>query len=148
MNIRSIYVASSWRNSHQQEVVRFLRGLGHEVYDFKNPSMGRIGFSWQEVDPNWLHWTPKEWRSGLWSAIAQEGYELDRQAMDNADICILVLPCGRSAHLEAGFMAGQRKDVFTFCPESVEPDLMNLLLGPPENICTTWEELKNALEKI
>lgn len=40
-----IYVASSWRNSFQQDVVKFLRDVGHEVYDFKNPPHGRGGFS-------------------------------------------------------------------------------------------------------
>ena len=30
-----IYVASSWRNSYQQDVVSFLRTLGHVTYDFK-----------------------------------------------------------------------------------------------------------------
>lgn len=34
-----IYVASSWRNVFQQDVVDILRDLGHEVYDFKNPHM-------------------------------------------------------------------------------------------------------------
>lgn len=37
-----IYVASSWRNPFQQEVVNILRDLGHEVYDFKNPHMGMV----------------------------------------------------------------------------------------------------------
>lgn len=32
-----IYVASSWRNTHQPEVVAKLRELGHEVYDFREP---------------------------------------------------------------------------------------------------------------
>jgi hypothetical protein len=32
-----IYVASSWRNAEQPEIVGLLRDLGHEVYDFKNP---------------------------------------------------------------------------------------------------------------
>ena len=36
------YVASSWRNPFQQEVVNILRDLGHEVYDFKNPHMGMV----------------------------------------------------------------------------------------------------------
>ena len=35
------YVASSWRNSHQQSVVHVLRTAGHEVYDFRNPPHGR-----------------------------------------------------------------------------------------------------------
>lgn len=38
-----IYVASSWRNGHQQNVVAALRGIGFEVYDFKNPN-GEEGF--------------------------------------------------------------------------------------------------------
>lgn len=48
-----IYVASSWRNSFQQDVVKFLRDVGHEVYDFKNPPHGRGGFSWSDIDKNW-----------------------------------------------------------------------------------------------
>lgn len=35
-----IYVASSWRNQYQPEVVATLRAVGHEVYDFKNPRPG------------------------------------------------------------------------------------------------------------
>ena len=37
-----IYVASSWRNVFQQDVVNILRDLGHEVYDFKNPLMAMV----------------------------------------------------------------------------------------------------------
>lgn len=28
-----IYVASSWRNNRQPDVVKFLRNLGYDVYD-------------------------------------------------------------------------------------------------------------------
>jgi hypothetical protein len=35
-----IYVASSWRCKYQPEVVRKLRALGHEVYDFRGPGDG------------------------------------------------------------------------------------------------------------
>ena len=31
-----IYVASSWRDPYQPEVVAALREAGHEVYDFRN----------------------------------------------------------------------------------------------------------------
>lgn len=47
-----IYVASSWRNVFQQDVVNILRDLGHEVYDFKNPPHGNGGFKWSDIDPN------------------------------------------------------------------------------------------------
>lgn len=32
-----IYLASSWRNQYQAEVLAALRASGAEVYDFKNP---------------------------------------------------------------------------------------------------------------
>ena len=31
-----IYLASSWRNRYQQDVVKALREVGFTVYDFKN----------------------------------------------------------------------------------------------------------------
>lgn len=45
-----IYVASSWRNVFQQDVVNILRNFGHEVYDFKNPPHGNGGFQWSDID--------------------------------------------------------------------------------------------------
>ena len=37
-----IYVASSWRNPYQPEVVAALKKAGHEVYDFRNPKDNRL----------------------------------------------------------------------------------------------------------
>ena len=44
--------------------------------------------------------------------------------MVQADVCVLVLPCGRSAHTEAGGMAGAGKKVIVYIPEMLEPELM------------------------
>lgn len=57
-----IYVASSWRNVFQQDVVDILRDLGHEVYDFKNPPHGNGGFQWSDIDPDWQNWTTEQYR--------------------------------------------------------------------------------------
>ena len=47
-----------------------------------------------------------------------------KEALEWADTCVLVLPCGRSAHTEAGWMAGAGKRVIAYIPEMVEPELM------------------------
>ena len=60
-----IYVASSWRNVFQQDVVDILRDLGHEVYDFKNPPHGNGGFQWSDIDPDWQNWTTEQYREAL-----------------------------------------------------------------------------------
>ncbi len=38
--------------------------------------------------------------------------------------CVLVLPCGRSAHTEAGWMCGAGRRVIAYIPEMGEPELM------------------------
>ena len=140
-----VYVASSWRNMLQPAIVGALRSAGIDVYDFKNPAPGNNGFSWREIHPNWQSWSPAEWRSALAHPVAQHGYRLDKEGMDSSECCVLVLPCGRSAHLEAGYMAGQGKRVFTLVLEKCEPELMSLLLGPNWHICTNMDELLENL---
>ena len=48
-------------------------------------------------------------------------------ALEEADTCVLVMPSGRSAHLEAGYMIGQDKPTLVYMPEMSEPELMYLL---------------------
>ena len=54
-------------------------------------------------------------------------FEADLEALQQADSCVLDLPCGRSAHTEAGWMAGDGKMVIAYIPETVKPELMYTL---------------------
>ena len=119
-----IYVASSWRNPYYPEVVERLRAEGHEVYDFRNPPHGGNGFRWTDIDKNAPNWTFKEYSEGLRHQKAERQFAADLEALEWADTCVLVLPCGRSAHTEAGWMAGAGKRVIAYIPEMVEPELM------------------------
>ena len=76
-----IYVASSWRNVFQQDVVAILRDLGHEVYDFKNPPHGNGGFQWSDIDPDWQNWTTEQYQEALNHPIAQKGFDSDFNGM-------------------------------------------------------------------
>jgi hypothetical protein len=111
-----IYVASSWRNPWQPGVVTLLRDLGHEVYDFRNPKPGNDGFRWSEIDGGWRSWTPAQYREELDSQIAKDGFKLDFDAMKWADACVLVQPCGTSAHLELGWACGAGKRTAVLFP--------------------------------
>lgn len=120
----SIYVASSWRNKYYPEVVKRLKAEGHDVYDFRNPTHGGSGFHWTDVDENAPNWTFEQYAEGLHHPLAERQFEADLCALEHADTCVLVLPCGRSAHTEAGWMAGKGKRVIVYIPEMVEPELM------------------------
>ena len=137
-----IYVASSWRNTIQQDIVRALRRAGHEVYDFRNPRQGDTGFHWSAIDGDWLTWTPRQFREALKHPIAQAGFKSDHDAMEWANTCVLVLPCGRSAHLEAGEFIGKGKRLFVYTETPCEPELM--YLGATE-IALSIAELLEAM---
>ena len=137
-----IYVASSWRNPYFPEVVTRLREAGHEVYDFRNPPHGGAGFHWTDVDPDAPNWTYAQYAEGLHHPLAERQFQADINALTWADTCVLVLPCGRSAHTEAGWMAGAGKRVVAYIPEMVEPELMYKLFA---GVAGSLEELVDKL---
>ena len=124
-----IYVASSWRNKYNPEVVAALREAGHEVYDFRNPPHGGNGFRWTDIDENALSWNFEQYAEGLSHPLAEKQFSADLDALEWADTCVLVLPCGRSAHTEAGWLSGRGKKVFVYIPEKIEPELMYKLFN-------------------
>ncbi len=136
-----IYVASSWRNTQQPVVVKALQDAGHDVYDFRNPAPGIKGFSWSQIDPSWKAWSPSVFREALKNPIAEAGYLLDWEAMDWADTGVLVLPCGRSAHIEAGYFVGARKRLIILLAPG-EPELMYKMSS---YLCVDIEEVLDAL---
>lgn len=143
MIVRKIYVASSWRNEFYPGVVEALRAAGHDVYDFRNPPSGDDGFKWANVDPNYMDWTPTEYRDQLKCSLAERQFKNDIEAMESCDTCVLVLPCGRSAHTEAGWFAGRGKKVIAYIPTKQEPELMYKLF---DRVTCTLEELFDALK--
>jgi len=124
----SIYVASSWRNQDQPIIVATLRYAGFEVYDFKNPP-NKTGFSWRDVTLDYSDEVSQECRqseflTALDHPVAVEGFNSDFDAMKAADIVVLVLPCGRSAHLELGWAVGAGKRTAVLLDDPCTPELM------------------------
>lgn len=128
-----IYVCSSWRNEYYPHVISAMRALKHEVWDWRNPPTGGNGFKWQDTGIPGYDDGGKvdriEWSAMLNSKAAQAGFASDLAGMNWCDVGVLLHPCGRSAHLEAGWLAGRGKTVHILALEPVEPDLMVLALN-------------------
>lgn len=144
-----VYVASSWRNHVHTAVCAALRSVGIDHYDFKNPP-GGTGFSWREVKtPEFLSVPAQDVVTGEtvdvqtrvrakgsdWEEVdeylrmiahprAIEGFDSDFAAMKRADTFVMVLPCGKSAHLELGWAVGAGKRTAILLEDPVEPELM------------------------
>lgn len=158
-----IYVASSWRNKYLDDVFKALRATGHDVYDFR-----ANGFGWDEAateaqfvelkrrdrkDPERLY-TAKEWKRLTDTPIAREGFQRDYDALTTSQAVVLVLPAGRSAHLEAGYLVGLdvasrayggwvRRKFVVYQPEAERPDLMLLMA---DAVCGSIEEVIEVLK--
>ncbi len=139
-----IYVASSWRNARQPEVVAVLRADGHQVYDFRNPGPGDHGFHWSEIDPEWKDWSPEEYRERLAHPLAETGFRSDMDALKAADCVVAVQPFGRSAALELGWACGAGKETFLLL-DSGEPELMVKMV---RHVCVSLEEVRQCLSLI
>lgn len=125
-----IYVASSWRNERQPDIIAELRAAGHEVYDFRKPPFPRAPFKWSKIDERWQEWTLAEFKIALDHPLALGGFGSDRGGLDWCDVCLLVCPCGRSAHLELGFAIGQGKIGMILLADGDEPELMYRFAHP------------------
>lgn len=143
---KKLYVASSWRNEEYEHVIWRLKVDGHEVYDWR---ASEHAFSWSDIDANWHNWTPKHYRKALQSPMATKGYINDLSGMNWCDTGVLLLPCGKSAHLEAGFLAATGRTVHVVLSSEKEwkgghsdIELMYRLLGP---IHLNLSELLEAL---
>lgn len=132
-----IYLASSWRNPHQPWLVELLRSKNHEVYDFRNPP-NSSGFKWSDIGLD-LPCAAEAYRSALLThPRAAQGFMADFAAMRWAEVGLLVLPSGRSAHLELGWMAGAGKRTLILTQDGEEPELMALLA---DKICISVKEV-------
>jgi hypothetical protein len=100
-----VYVVGSLRNPEIPAVSEALRKVGFDVYD--------DWWSASEDADDWLHeyyrnrgFTHKQILS---SYASKHIFELDLKHLNRADIGVLVMPAGRSGHLELGYLIGQGK---------------------------------------
>ncbi|AEK07523.1 hypothetical protein SEND513_79 [Mycobacterium phage Send513] len=119
-----VYVASSWRNQFQPNVVQALRAAGYAVYDFKNPN-GEKGFAWSDiVDDNHDSVSTTEYLDIIAHPLADKGFQRDMNALFASDIVVLVLPCERDAHLELGWAVGAGKQTHILLDNPCKASLM------------------------
>jgi nucleoside 2-deoxyribosyltransferase len=137
-----IYLASSWRNPEQPRVVQLLRDAGHKVYDFRNPKPGDNGFGWRQVDPEGAPTTVQRYLKAIMHPTAEHGFRLDMTALEQCEALVLLLPCGRSAHLEAGWAVGAGRRVIVYTRDGEEPELMYKMCA---GIVWTDEQLVQVL---
>jgi len=116
--LRKIYIASSWKNKETiRSMAWVLRKIGHEVFDFTDPESRPEGFDCFTFSASEWARKPKsqiEWKEFMELEATRRAFESDKAGLDWADTIIMLNPCGRNAHLEAGYAIGKGKDLFIY----------------------------------
>lgn len=141
-----LYVATSWKNPFYEMVVTALRLYGHQVYDWRNPPTGGHGFRWQDTgvqaDPE--NCSTPELAEFHAQPVAQMGFASDMLGLFWCEACVLLLPSGNSAHIEAGYAKGSGKPLYILRPAPTKADLMHLMA---DGIFGNADALINALAR-
>ncbi len=114
--MKKIYLIGSLRNPIIPEIGQAIRELGFDVFDDWHAAGPHADDCWKEYEQARGH----SYRYALSGFAAQHVYEFDLHHLNCSDIGVLVLPAGRSGHLELGFLAGQGKPTFILLDEAEE----------------------------
>lgn len=123
-----VYLASSWKNKVVvRNLARILRSIDIHCDDFTDPYQGRFVFSWSEITEDEMKLNAKNF---LEDERAQKAFKEDVSRIDWADVLILILPCGNSAHMELGYAAGKGdKEIIVFAPGGFKPGEWDVMYG-------------------
>jgi len=98
-----IYLIGSLRNREQvQKVANLLRDQGYDVFDDWLAPGPEADDKWKEYEEGRGH----SYEQSLKGWAADHVFNFDLHHIRRSDIGILVMPCGKSGHLELGYMLG------------------------------------------
>ncbi len=104
----SIYLIGSLRNPEIPALGVALREAGFDVFDDWFAGGKIADDEWQAYETS----RGRTYGEALRGYAADHVFHFDKYHLDRADSGVLVLPAGKSGHLELGYLAGQGKRTF------------------------------------
>jgi hypothetical protein len=112
----SVYLIGSLRNPKIPLLGVELRKLGFDVFD----DWHGVG---PEADDRWQAYEKirgRSYKDALTGRANVHTFEFDRANLDRCDMAVLIMPAGKSGHLELGYLIGQGKKGFVLFEEEPE----------------------------
>ena len=128
-----LYLIGSLRNPEVPVIAAKLREAlpDWEIFDDWHAAGPHADDCWRDYEKARGH----DYQQALQGHAARHVFALDKHHLDTSDAALIVLPAGRSGHLELGYMAGKgmwtgilidspdRWDVMNQFATSISPDL-------------------------
>jgi hypothetical protein len=102
---KTIYLVGSLRNPRVPLIAEELRNMRHRVFDDWYGAGDEADDKWQQYENG----RKRSYRDALAGEAAQHIFKFDLRLITASDAVILVLPAGKSGHLEFGYARGVGK---------------------------------------
>lgn len=133
-----LYLIGSLRNPQVPVIAEQLRAAGHSVFD-----------DWfaagPEADDKWRDYEQargRSYREALSGYAAGHVFDFDRLHLERADVVVLMLPAGKSGHLELGWALGKGKPGYILLDN---PDRWDVMYKFADGVFYSVDELVVAL---
>lgn len=138
-----IYLIGSLRNKDIPSLGNLLRAQGHEVFDEWFGAGPHADDHWQEYETE----RGRNYPEALAGYAANNIYQFDLRHIRTADIAILMLPAGKSGHLEFGYMMGQGKPGFIYFSEGL-PERWDVMYLFATAVCFSLDKLIEEVQHV
>ena len=135
-----IYLIGSLRNPKVPEVAKRLREEGHEVFDDWFSAGEFADDYWRDYEKARGH----NLKQALEGWAAQHVFEFDTTHLKRADTRVMVMPAGKSCHLELGWGLGQGKRGYILFDE--EPERFDFMLLFATGVFYSLDDLVGELK--
>lgn len=135
--MKSIYVIGSLRNPEIPKVGNLLRGIGLGVFDDWFSAGPRADDHWKEYEQG----RGNSFKEALDGFACRHVFAFDRFHLDRTDASLLVLPAGKSGHLELGYSIGSGKRGFILADPNTDLDRWDVMIRFAERYFTSVEEM-------
>ena len=138
--MNSIYLIGSLRNENVPLLANRIREAvpGLEVFDDWYSPGPRADDHWKDYEVGKGH----TYKQALQGWAARHVFEFDQFHLDRCDGAVLLLPAGKSCHLEAGYVAGRGKPLIILMDD---PERFDVMYQFAKEVCFNEQELFQAL---
>lgn len=130
-----IYLIGSLRNPKVPILAEELRAQGHSVFDDWFAAGPEADDYWQRYERGRGH----DFKTALEGLAVGHIFNFDREHLFKSDIGILMLPAGKSGHLELGIFVGQEKKTYIILDG--EPERFDIMYKFVTKVCFDKDEL-------
>jgi nucleoside 2-deoxyribosyltransferase len=136
-----VYLIGSLRNPAVPEMAQELRKLGLDVFDDWYAAGPEADDKWRDYEKGRGH----TFRKGLKGFAADHVYKFDLKHLNDCDVAVLILPAGKSGHLELGYCIGRGKKGYILTNDPERWDVMYLFA---QDVFDNFTDLRRELLKV